>query len=314
MSETMPCSAQKSSISCVSAMPPISEPAMLRRLKIRPNGCGDGCGFSGAPTSVSVPSRLSSREEGIEVVRRRDRVEDEVEAVRVRAPSAPRSVEMHDLVRAQAHGIVDLARRGGEQHDVRAHRVRDLHAHVAEPAEADDADRLARADVPVAQRRVGRDAGAQQRRDGRELLLVVADPAARTIPVDHDRLRIAAVGVLAAEGRAVVGADEAVLAVLLEPVAAGRRSGRQLSTMQPTPARSPSLEPLHLRADRDHAADDLVAGHARDTGCSSTRCAPCAGRSGRRRSRGSRSARRPGPGSRRSMLNGASGVVADCAA
>lgn len=59
MSDTMPCSAQKSSISCVSAMPPISEPARRRRLKIRLNTFGDGWSCSGAPTSVIVPSRLS---------------------------------------------------------------------------------------------------------------------------------------------------------------------------------------------------------------------------------------------------------------
>ena len=59
MSETMPCSAQKSSISWVSAMPPMSEPAMLRRLKIRLKTLGDGCGVAGAPTRRSVPSRFS---------------------------------------------------------------------------------------------------------------------------------------------------------------------------------------------------------------------------------------------------------------
>ena len=40
-SETMPWVPQKSSISCVSARPPMSDPAMLRRWKIRPIGFGD---------------------------------------------------------------------------------------------------------------------------------------------------------------------------------------------------------------------------------------------------------------------------------
>src|ERR1700761_3880378 len=42
ISEVIPCSPQKSNISCVSAIPPISDPASRRRLKIRLNTCGDG--------------------------------------------------------------------------------------------------------------------------------------------------------------------------------------------------------------------------------------------------------------------------------
>ena len=58
MSEVMPCSAQKSSISWVSRMPPMSEPASRRRPKIRLN-TATGSGVSGAPTRVMVPSRFS---------------------------------------------------------------------------------------------------------------------------------------------------------------------------------------------------------------------------------------------------------------
>lgn len=47
----------------------------------------------------------------------------------------------------------------------RAIALRDLlDAHVAQPADADDADLLAGPDVPVPQRGIGGDAGAQQRR------------------------------------------------------------------------------------------------------------------------------------------------------
>ena len=45
-----------------------------------------------------------------------------------------------------------------------AERLGELHAHVAEAAQADDADLLAVADFPMPQRRVGGDAGAEQRR------------------------------------------------------------------------------------------------------------------------------------------------------
>ena len=55
-----------------------------------------------------------------------------------------------------------------------AERLGELDAHMAEPADADDADLLARADLPVAQRRPGGDAGAEQGRDGGEILLVMA--------------------------------------------------------------------------------------------------------------------------------------------
>ena len=48
-----------------------------------------------------------------------------------------------DLVRAQPQRVFLLARRGGEDDDVGAERVGELHAHVAEPAEADHADLLA---------------------------------------------------------------------------------------------------------------------------------------------------------------------------
>src|SRR5690606_40596595 len=62
--------------------------------------------------------------------------------------------------------------------------------------------------------RVGGDAGAQQRRHGGELGFVMAD-LQHVLGIDHDLVGVAAVGVLAAEQRAVVGAGEAVLAVLL---------------------------------------------------------------------------------------------------
>lgn len=41
-------------------MPPIIEPARLRRFMIKANTSGASCGVAGAPTSVIVPSRLSS--------------------------------------------------------------------------------------------------------------------------------------------------------------------------------------------------------------------------------------------------------------
>ena len=68
------------------------------------------------------------------------------------------------MVRAQAQAVLLLAQRLRQDGDLGAHRVGDLDGHVAEAAEADDGDLLAGAGAPVAQRRVGGDAGAQQRR------------------------------------------------------------------------------------------------------------------------------------------------------
>ena len=172
-------------------MPPMPEPASERRPKSSSNTDGDGCGCSGAPTSTSVPSRLSSEMNG-------SRSCDAATVFTIR--SKLRVVLRHlvgvlrddDLVRTQALAVVDLRRRRREQHRVRAERVRELHAHVSEPAEADDADLLARARAPVLERRVERDAGAQQRRGRGRIQL--RRHAQHEVLVHDDPLRIAAVG------------------------------------------------------------------------------------------------------------------------
>ena len=73
-----------------------------------------------------------------------------------------------------------------------AERVGELDAHVAQPAEADDADLLALADAPVAQRRIGRDAGAEQRRGSGEV--EIGGNAQNESLVDDDAVGVAAVG------------------------------------------------------------------------------------------------------------------------
>lgn len=50
-----PFSPQKSSICCVSRMPPIREPASVLRFKMR-DGAESGAGSSGTPTSTMTPS------------------------------------------------------------------------------------------------------------------------------------------------------------------------------------------------------------------------------------------------------------------
>ena len=85
-----------------------------------------------------------------------------------------------------------LLGRGREDDDVRSERVRELHAHVAESAETDDADFLALGDAPVAHRRVGGDSGAEQRRGSGEV--EVGRNAQDESLVDDDAVGVAAVG------------------------------------------------------------------------------------------------------------------------
>lgn len=115
--------------------------------------------------------------------------------------------------------------------------------------------------APLAQRRVGSDAGAQQRRGGGRVQLV------RHVQheglVGHHLRGAAAVGDLARHAAlAVVGADEAVLAVLLEAVRAARAGAAGIDHAADADHVA-GLETRHFRAGRRHAADDLVARHHR---------------------------------------------------
>src|SRR5690606_38721088 len=196
--------------------------------------------------------------EGIEVVRRGHGVENEIEAVGVRGHFGP-VLRDHHLGGSQAERVVLLLRRCGEQHHLGAHGVGDLHRHVAQPAETDHADLLARPDLPLAQRRIGGDAGAEQRRDGGQV--VGLTDAQHIFLVHHYGVRRAAEGVLAAaERRAVVGADETVLAVLLQALATG---GAIAATVDQATDDGEviDLETADRRADGHDATDDLVAGN-----------------------------------------------------
>ena len=70
---------------------------------------------------------------------------------------------------AERQRVGFLVRRAAHHRHVGAQRRGELDRHVAEPAQADDADAAARADVPGAQRRIGGDAGAEQRRGAGEV-------------------------------------------------------------------------------------------------------------------------------------------------
>ncbi len=80
-----------------------------------------------------------------------------------------RSIARQREVRGAEARRVGLPLRGrrAQHRDLGAHRGRELDRHVTEPAETDDPDAIARLAVPLAQRRVRRDAGAEQRRGAR---------------------------------------------------------------------------------------------------------------------------------------------------
>ena len=105
---------------------------------------------------------------------------------------------------------------------MRAHRLGQLHAHVAESAQADNAHLHARTDLGAAQRRVGRNTGAEQRR--RSGQVQVGGNAQDEVLIDHHALGISAIGDrrgLMLVGR-VVG-EGGVRAELLDPgLAAGQ--------------------------------------------------------------------------------------------
>src|ERR1039457_3607634 len=64
---------------------------------------------------------------------------------------------------AEPDRILTLGGRGGDHDHLGTEGFGEFNAHVTETAEADHADLLAFADLPVAKRRIGRDAGAEQR-------------------------------------------------------------------------------------------------------------------------------------------------------
>ena len=87
----MPCSPQKSSSSCVSAMPPMSEPADGLARRRSGEWCRDR--IQRRPGSPPAPGRrlvASVGDIGVEVMRVGHRVDDEIELALRRPPSAPR--------------------------------------------------------------------------------------------------------------------------------------------------------------------------------------------------------------------------------
>jgi len=202
-------------------------------------------------------------EVGVQAVRRGDGVDDEVEAARVLRRRLG-VLGDHGLVGAETVGVRHLVRRGGEEHHVRAEGVGQFDGHVPEPAQAHHADLAPRAHLPVAQRRPGRDAGAEQgSRRGRVQPL---GDAQDVILIDHDPLGIAtARGLAGLLLDAAIGAGHAVLAILLQPLVTARAMAARVHDASHG-GEVPHLEFRDLRADPGHPAHDLVPRHHRIDG------------------------------------------------
>src|SRR5262249_14331587 len=136
----------------------------------------------------------------------------------------------------------------------------ELHAHVAQAAEAHDSNFLSFADLPVAQRRVSGDAGAQQRRYGRKV--ETGWNVENKIFVHDNLVRVAAVGdapemlVLT-----VIGAHEAHVAILLQSglaIGAGTAGVNHAADSREVAC----FESFDLCPHGSDASDNLVSGNA----------------------------------------------------
>ncbi len=112
---------------------------------------GDRLGVFRRADQAERAVALQEVEIGVDVVVGRDAVEDEIERLGMRLHLVG-VLRDDDLMGTQPLAVFDLGRRSGEQHDVGAERLGELDAHMAEAAQADDADLLARSDLPVTQR------------------------------------------------------------------------------------------------------------------------------------------------------------------
>ncbi len=151
------------------------------------------------------------------------------------------------MVSAQAPRFLLLVGTAGEQGHLRAHRLGELDPHMAEAAQAHHRHLVPWADLPVAQRRVGGDARAQQRRCGFGVHPV--GNAHRELVRNDDIFRIAAIG-----GHAVMPIHEPV----------GRRCIFHAIGLFARMAWLALLAGVHIAADPDHVAGLELADLAAD--------------------------------------------------
>jgi hypothetical protein len=159
---------------------------------------------------------------------------------------------------------VDLALRAREDRDLGPKGTRELDAHVPQAAHADHTDAVSGSDAVVPERRIGRDAGAKQRR-GRCGFEHFGHAHDETL-CHHDGLRVAAEGDAAVMAvPAVVGHDHGVAAIRLEAVIAGPTGATGVDHATDPDGIADGVGG-HRGPDRGDAANDLVARHDREGG------------------------------------------------
>src|SRR3990172_13421004 len=140
-----------------------------------------------------------------------------------------------------------------------AHGVAELHRHVAETAKADHGELVARLETEMPERRIGGDAGAQER--PRAFERYALGDGEHVILVDRDAARVAAIGRrLSVALIAVVGERHARLAILLLAGAAGLAAAAGIDEAAHADDVA-GLPFLPVVADLDDFAHHLVAGH-----------------------------------------------------
>ena len=164
------------------------------------------------------------------------------------------------VVGAEPQPVLLLLQRLGQHGHLGTQGVGDLDAHVAEAAEADDGDLLAGSGAPLAQRRVHRDAGAQQR-CGLGRLDAVGD-AEDVVGVDDDVGGVATLRGGAVAVGAGVRRHHALDAVLLVTVAAVGALAARVHHAAHADAGA-DLVAGDVGPDLGDDADDLVARHHR---------------------------------------------------
>lgn len=201
------------------------------------------------------PQQLQQRHDRVP---RRHRVDDAVHGAR-RGLHLLRVAADQEVVGAQAvQRLLALPQRRADHGDFHPERLAELDGHVAEPAEAHDAEVLpGRVEAVLHHGAVHRDAGAEQRR-GAVRGQRVRD-AHDVVLVDDDH-----VGEPALRGRAVVvhavGGEHQRGAVVLVPFAAAVAGAARVEKVAHA-HRLARLEVLHAGADVGHDADDLMPGN-----------------------------------------------------
>ena len=193
----------------------------------------------------------------------RDSVEDDVEGV---AQILERVAVAGGVVGlgAQAKSVLHLLQRLRQHRHLGAHCRGQFDSQMSQSAQTDDPDPGARSDLPVPQRRIGGDPGAQQRRRG--IQGQRGGNGEDVVLVDHDAAAVATVGRCAVLADSVVGADVAAAgAVLLDTRLAVLALAAGIDEAADTHAVA-DAEFTDLRTDLGDDAGDLMAGHHRVTG------------------------------------------------